>query len=273
MREGIFYVLSGVKKTIGNDKTPEEYFAAYQEERKKWAENYTSQIVKTLKTAHRLGVEVYVETYNRIFKEIVPKFCLKGIYEEYATVVANVCEACCFFEETFQECASEVSSDFWLPKPNFLYVYFEDRFKDDCRCIVTKADLNDIIDKCNRIADVDVALNDTKEEIDKISIKIKSLVNSICNQTKPDEECIEGVQTQLKELQNKYEELTENRDRLSKIGQQAPSLLPGENVMGIMACGYDDWYYGNIKTCVKELPLLLEQYNEETDVLLFVWES
>ena len=131
MREGIFYVLSGVKRTIGNDKTPEEYFAAYQEERKKWAENYTSQIVKTLKTAHRLGVEVYVETYNRIFKEIVPKFCLKGIYEEYATVVANVCEACCFFEETFQECASEVSSDFWLPKPNFLYVYFEDRFKDD----------------------------------------------------------------------------------------------------------------------------------------------
>ena len=270
MSEGMFYILKGARE-IGNDKTIEEYFTAYKEKRKAWAEGFTQQIIKALKTAHRLGTDVYVQTYNDIFKKIVPKFCLKAVYGEYAETIPCLGEACLFFEDTFQECASEVESDYWLPRPNFLYTYFEDRFKDDCRCIVTEADIKDIINKCERIVTVDVALNETKEEIEGVEKQIKTIVNSMCNQTKPDEECADEVKQHLAELREKYEKLVEKRDCIAKVEPQAPLLLPGQSTRGVMACGYDEWYYGNIKTCAKELPLLLKNYDEKTDVMVFVW--
>lgn len=172
-----------------NNKRAKENFA-----------KYGKRVVSKLEKAN--SKEEYKDIYDKVFPKGISKYVPYNFY--YSTFIGTY-----FPVEKVKEFFTTrlkwhyAYEDAYFRKVNFVYEYFSPKLVDEC-CFVTKADLQDLIDKCERV------LADKDEETSAKLLPTRS--GFFFGSTDYDEwyyECVKDCKKQMKKLLRSYNEDTD----------------------------------------------------------------
>ena len=136
-----------VRKSKGEPlKTIEEYSEIADKRAKDRVRMFGKRVVNALE---RMDADAYKEFYENGFLAKLPKYTRFSFrYENMADEVKDVEEVRKFFKKFVDRAYAE--SDAYFRKVNFVYQFFSDKLVDEC-CFVTKSDLEDMIDRCDKV--------------------------------------------------------------------------------------------------------------------------
>ena len=144
-------------------KTISEYNDILNKRAKEKLARYAKRSLKKLTNAIDKGE--YIDEYFKIFPKGISKFT------QYDFKYKKLCESMCPIEEVkafFDDLQRfyYAEEDAYFRKVNFIYHYFQPKLVDEC-AFVTKADLEDIIERCDKILEgVDIRKEIPYEKID-----------------------------------------------------------------------------------------------------------
>ena len=128
-------------------KTIREYDDILNRRVRDKAERYAKKMIEKLGNA--ADDFEYAEIYHEIFPKGIKKFTqYTWKYDKFVDEVKPLDEVKSFFNAFLQFCYAE--EDAYFRKVNFIYHYFQPKLVDEC-AFVTKADLEDIINRCDKI--------------------------------------------------------------------------------------------------------------------------
>lgn len=150
----IYFHLTKVNTNNEPNKVIDETEKAYKED---FSKVYDKAVAKLRKTTETDYDKVYERTIKKLAKLCnYPMFDLNPIGYEYdwktgeVTIVPVAVEAMeCLKNKVLHGISAKY--DAYFRKVNFLYKYFEDTMVDEWYAPVTTADLEDIIERCDRI--------------------------------------------------------------------------------------------------------------------------
>lgn len=143
-----FYKVKKVRKSKDDSlKTISEYYDILDCRAKDKAKRYAKKMIE------KLGNTADDFEYAGIYHEIFPKGMKKLTqydwrYQKFVDEVKSLDDVKDFFNSFLRSYHAE--EDAYFRKVNFIYHYFQPRLEDEC-CFVTKADLEDIIERCDKI--------------------------------------------------------------------------------------------------------------------------
>ena len=142
-----FHKVKKVRKSKGEPlKSIEEYSEIADKRAKDRVVRFGNKVVNALE---RMDADAYTEFYNKEFIAKLPKYTRYSFrYEDMADEVKDVNEVRVFFTKFVNYTYAE--SDAYFRKVNFVYQFFSDKLEDEC-CFVTKSDLEDMIDRCDKV--------------------------------------------------------------------------------------------------------------------------
>lgn len=108
---------------------------------------YIKRVIKSLENAKS------EEEYNAIYDKVFPNGVKKYVrYDFYYSRFIGAYFPIDKVKEFFEKCLEwhYAYADAYFRKANFVYEYFSPKLVDEC-CFVTKADLEDLIDKCDKV--------------------------------------------------------------------------------------------------------------------------
>lgn len=121
---------------------------------------------KTLAEMKPLSGDEYKEYYDKLFGERMADFTQYGFkYAKMRDSLHTYDEVVEFFDNFLKSYYSENFVNF--RKINFLYAYFSDRLESES-CVVFKADLEDIIERCHKVLACRVAFGNKSIELAKV---------------------------------------------------------------------------------------------------------
>lgn len=104
---------------------------------------------RVVNALERMDADAYKEFYENGFLAKLPKYTRYSFtYENMEDGVKDVNEVRDFFKRFVSWTYAE--SDAYFRKVNFVYQFFSDKLEDEC-CFVTKSDLEDMIDRCDKV--------------------------------------------------------------------------------------------------------------------------
>ena len=128
-------------------KTIQEYSDILNQRAKEKLAKYVDKSLKKLSHASDEGE--YANEYHKIFPAGVSKFTqYDWKYRKFCESVLSIEEVKAFFDDFQRFYYAE--EDAYFRKVNFIYRYFQPKLDDEC-AFVTKADLEDIIERCDKI--------------------------------------------------------------------------------------------------------------------------
>lgn len=128
-------------------KTIKEYNDILNHRAKDKAKRYAKRMIKKLGNA--ANDSEYAEIYHEIFPKGMKKLTqYDWRYQKFVDEVKPLDEVKKFFENFTQIYYAE--EDAYFRKVNFIYHYFQPKLVDEC-AFVTKTDLEDIIERCDKI--------------------------------------------------------------------------------------------------------------------------
>ena len=128
-------------------KTFQEYSDILNQRAKEKLAKYADKSLKKLSRASDEGE--YANEYRKIFPKGVSKFTqYEWKYKKFCESVCPIEEVKAFFDDLQRFHYAE--EDAYFRKVNFIYHYFQPKLVDEC-AFVTKADLEDIIERCDKI--------------------------------------------------------------------------------------------------------------------------
>ena len=128
-------------------KTFQEYSDILNQRAKEKLAKYADKSLKKLSRASDEGE--YANEYHKIFPAGISKFTqYDWRYKKFCESVLPIEEVKKFFDDLQQFYYAE--EDAYFRKVNFIYHYFQPKLVDEC-AFVTKADLEDIIERCDKI--------------------------------------------------------------------------------------------------------------------------
>lgn len=142
-----FHKVKRVRKSNSEPlKTIEEYSKIADKRAKDRARRFGNKVVRSLE---QIDADAYTEFYNKEFIDKLPKYTRYSfVYGDMAYEVKDVEKVRKFFKMFVDRIYAE--SDAYFRKVNFVYQFFSDKLVDEC-CFVTKSDLEDMIDRCNKV--------------------------------------------------------------------------------------------------------------------------
>lgn len=142
-----FHKVKRVRKSNSEPlKTIEEYGEIVNKRAKERVRRFGNRVVRSLE---RIDADAYTEFYNKEFIGKLPKYTRYSfVYADMADEVKDVEEVRKFFKRFVDRVYAE--SDAYFRKVNFVYQFFSDKLVDEC-CFVTKSDLEDMIDRCDKV--------------------------------------------------------------------------------------------------------------------------
>ena len=128
-------------------KTILEYHDILNQRAKEKLAKYAGKSLKKLSNASDDGE--YANEYHKIFPKGIRTFTqYEWRYKKFCESVRPIEEVRTFFDELKQYYYAE--EDAYFRKVNCIYRYFQPKLDDEC-AFVTKADIEDIIDRCDKI--------------------------------------------------------------------------------------------------------------------------
>lgn len=128
-------------------KTIQEYSDILNQRAKEKLAKYVDKSLKKLSHASDEGE--YANEYHKIFPAGVSKFTqYDWKYRKFCESVLSIEEVKAFFEDFQRFYYAE--EDAYFRKVNSIYRYFQPKLDDEC-AFVTKADLEDIINRCDKV--------------------------------------------------------------------------------------------------------------------------
>lgn len=128
-------------------KTIQEYSDILNQRAKEKLAKYVDKSLKKLNYARAVGE--YVDEYQKIFPAGVRKFTqYDWKYKKFCESVRPIEEVRAFFDDLQRFYYAE--EDAYFRKVNCIYRYFQPKLDEEC-AFVTKADLEDIIERCDKI--------------------------------------------------------------------------------------------------------------------------
>lgn len=142
-----FHKVKRVRKSNSEPlKTIEEYSEIANKRAKDRVRRFGNKVVRSLKW---IDADAYTEFYKKEFIGKLPKYTRYSfVYDNMANEVKDVEEVRKFFKMFVDRTYAE--SDAYFRKVNFVYRYFAPKLEDEC-CFVTKSDLEDMIDRCDKV--------------------------------------------------------------------------------------------------------------------------
>lgn len=143
-----FYKVKKARKSKQEPlKTFQEYHDINAERAKSRLKRFANKTIKRLTEAENAG------NYDEVYKTIFPKEVSKYIryewkYQSMINEVVSIDKVKKFFEEQIGWCYPD--EDAYFRKVNCIYRYFQMKLDDEC-AFVTKVDLEDIIERCDKI--------------------------------------------------------------------------------------------------------------------------
>jgi len=144
-------------------KTISEYNDFLNQRAKKKLARYAKRSLKKLTNAIDKGE--YIDEYFKIFPKGISKFTQYDFkYKKFCESMCPIEEVKAFFDDLQRFYYAE--EDAYFRKVNFIYRYFQPKLEDEC-AFVTKADLEDIIERCDKILEgVDIRKEIPYEKIE-----------------------------------------------------------------------------------------------------------
>ena len=144
-------------------KTISEYSDILNQRAKEKLARYAKRSLKKLTNAIDKGE--YVDEYHKIFPKGISRFTQYDFkYKKFCESMRPIEEVRAFFDDLQRFHYAE--EDAYFRKVNFIYHYFQPKLVDEC-AFVTKADLEDIIERCDKILEgVDIRKEIPYEKID-----------------------------------------------------------------------------------------------------------
>ena len=144
-------------------KTISEYSDILNQRAKEKLARYAKRSLKKLTNAIDKGE--YIDEYFKIFPKGISKFTQYDFkYKKFCESMRPIEEVRAFFDDLQRFHYAE--EDAYFRKVNFIYHYFQPKLVDEC-AFVTKADLEDIIERCDKILEgVDIRKEIPYEKID-----------------------------------------------------------------------------------------------------------
>ena len=144
-------------------KTISEYSDILNQRAKEKLARYAKRSLKKLTNAIDKGE--YVDEYFKIFPKGISRFTQYDFkYKKFCESMRPIEEVRAFFDDLQRFHYAE--EDAYFRKVNFIYHYFQPKLVDEC-AFVTKADLEDIIERCDKILEgVDIRKEIPYEKID-----------------------------------------------------------------------------------------------------------
>lgn len=128
-------------------KTIREYSDILNQRAKEKLAKYADKSLKKL--ANATDKDEYANEYHKIFPKGISRFTqYDWKYKKFCESVLPIEEVRTFFDN-LQQCYY-AEEDAYFRKVNFIYHYFQPKLVDEC-AFVTKADLEDIIERCDKI--------------------------------------------------------------------------------------------------------------------------
>ena len=128
-------------------KTISEYNDILNKRAKEKLARYAKRSLKKLTNAIDKGE--YIDEYFKIFPKGISKFTQYDFkYKKFCESMCPIEEVKAFFDDLQRFYYAE--EDAYFRKVNFIYHYFQPKLVDEC-AFVTKADLEDIIERCDKI--------------------------------------------------------------------------------------------------------------------------
>ena len=142
-----FHIAKNAKNVVGNNCTISEV-SEYNDKRAK--EIFSAFIEKTIKKLRKAkSEEEYKQLYEKLFKKDMPKYSKWDFYwEKFLKELKPIEDVVAFLNGYAEHYYAE--DDAYFRKVNCIYAYFQERLEDEA-CFVDEYDLDDIIDRCDKI--------------------------------------------------------------------------------------------------------------------------
>ena len=128
-------------------KTFQEYSDILNQRAKEKLAKYVDKSLKKL--SHASDKDEYVDEYRKIFPKGISRFTqYDWKYKKFCESMRPIEEVRAFFDDLQRFYYAE--EDAYFRKVNFIYHYFQPKLDDEC-AFVTKADIEDIINRCDKI--------------------------------------------------------------------------------------------------------------------------
>ena len=214
----------------------------------------------------------YSETYKHIVYEEMPRLFTTNtwLFEELTEEERPLEYVLSFFEKQRTNLINYGWDIAYFRKANFIYHYFKDRLVDE-ECFVTKADVQDLMEKSLKILETDGKLHKHREELKEIEGEILTQTTTLAKLAE------EGKDTTLEQeklnlLKGKRQAVKDAINELEKDTGYCEKLLPTQCGFFFGSTEYDDLYFYKVESCYKQMKFILEDFNEDEEVL-FVYMS
>lgn len=243
-------------------KSISEYYERGKEDHEKYIDDLIPKLVKELSETKK-----YSETYHKVFFDVLPMVapCDIWLFEEYQEQEKPLEQTIQFLEDNLRDKLKTFWESAYFRKANFVYAYFKDKLEDEC-CFVTMDDLKDLTDRCKKIMDTDIyeyklkmGLEEKNNQIEQSTNRLVALVGEGKDTSKE--------QQHLKELKAKKEQTEkELKDIEGKTGN-CEKLLPTRSGFFFGSTDYDDLYFSKVESCYNQMCLLMDNFDEETEII------
>lgn len=104
---------------------------------------------RELSRLEHTDAEGYVDVYNDIFKNKMPKYTQYSFKYKYMLEEVKPIEKVKEFFDAFVKRYYR-ESDVYFRKVNFVYSFFKHKLEDEC-CFVTRAEMEDLVERCKKV--------------------------------------------------------------------------------------------------------------------------
>lgn len=202
-----FHKVSKVKvKGEPFTKSVEECSEILSKRSKKFVKRFANSVCKEMAKLYGVDRDAYVAYYKHLFNKRI-KYWTKyeWEYNRFLDKIEPIEEVKKWFNNFVETYYRE--SDAYFRKVNFLYKYFENKLEDEC-CFVTKSELEDVIDKCNKI----LSTRSERERLELAKTELPTRSGFFFGSTDYDKwyfEDLKDVRRQFKKLLKSFNEDTD----------------------------------------------------------------